>query len=292
MKPYKIFSDSSCDLPKNLIEKYNIRTIPFYVSFDMENYKREIIDISKDDFYHTLCNSTIYPKTSLPSVEDYQCAFEEVLKDGYDILCINISAKFSGSHQSAMTARSILLEKYPDSNIEVIDSLLCTGAQGLLVLQAASMQEKQFSLAETVEKLTTLKESGRLMFTLGTLSYLQKGGRIGKVSAIAGSLLNLKPLIVMSEGELSPYGKVRGFKKAVEKVTDMLIEYFTTNGLSYDDYDFTVYTGTNYEEVRLFKQQVEEVIGHTIPYEVSQIGTTVGTYTGPDIVGVAFIKKA
>ena len=121
MKPYRIFSDSSCDLTQELLDQYNITTIPFYVSFDQETYQKEIIDISIPNFYHRLTTEKVYPKTSLPSVEDYCDKFEEAILAGYDVLCLNITLKFSGSHQSAMNAKSILEEKYPKSNIEVVD---------------------------------------------------------------------------------------------------------------------------------------------------------------------------
>lgn len=291
MKPYRIFSDSSCDLTKELIDQYHITTIPFYVSFDQEHYKREIIDISIADFYHELVTTNVYPKTSLPSVEDYCEKFEQAILDGYDVLCLNITLKFSGSHQSAMTAKSILEEKYPDSKIYVIDSLLCTGAQGLLLIEAAKMQLADYSIEDNYNKLLELRETARVMFTLGTLSYLQKGGRIGKVSALAGSLLNLKPLIVLEDGELTPYGKVRGFKKAIDKVYDMITEYFSNNNLNYDDYEFCVITGTNFDDATAFKNNLPSVIGKPVEHPIFTLGTTIGTYTGPDIVGACFIKK-
>lgn len=291
MKPYKIFSDSSCDLTQELLDQYNITTIPFYVSFDQETYQKEIVEISIPDFYHRLTTENVYPKTSLPSVDDYSNKFEEAILAGYDVLCLNITLKFSGSHQSAMTAKSILQEKYPDSRIEVIDSLLCTGGQGLLLLEAAKMREAGYSLADNVAKLLELRETGRVMFTLGTLEYLQKGGRIGKVSALAGSLLNLKPLIVLEDGELAPYGKVRGFKKAIDKVYDMITEYFNNNNLDFDDYEFCVITGTNFDEASIFHEKLPSIINKPIIHPIFTLGTTIGTYTGPDIVGACFIRK-
>ncbi|WP_310601941.1 DegV family protein [Anaerosporobacter sp.] len=291
MKPYRIFSDSSCDLTEELLAQYNITTVPFYVSFDKEVYQKEIIDISIPDFYQRLTTESVYPKTSLPSIDDYCRKFEEAIVAGYDVLCLNISLKFSGSHQSAMTAKSILEEKYPESQIEVVDSLICTGGQGLLLLEAAKMHNIGYSLTDNVSKLLELRETGRLMFTLGTLEYLQKGGRIGKVSALAGSLLNLKPLIVMEDGELAPYGKVRGFKKAIDKVYDMLINHFKNNNLNYSDYEFCVITGTNFDEASIFLEKLPSVINQPVDLPILTLGTTIGTYTGPDIVGVCFVRK-
>ncbi|WP_167957802.1 DegV family protein [Anaerosporobacter faecicola] len=291
MKPYKIFSDSSCDLTQELLDQYQISTIPFYVSFDQVTYQKENVEITKADFYHRLTTESVYPKTSLPSVEDYCDKFEEAIKNGFDVLCLNITLKFSGSHQSAMTAKSIIMEKYPDSQIEVIDSILCTGAQGLLLIEAGKMQQAGYSLSDNAAKLLELRETGRVMLTLGTLEYLKKGGRIGKVSALAGSLLNLKPLIVLEDGELAPYGKVRGFKKAIDKISDMLSEYFSSQNLRYEDFEFCVITGTNMEDASVLRDKLPAVIHKTIEHPIFILGTTIGTYTGPDIVGVCLLRK-
>lgn len=291
MKPYKIFSDSSCDLTKDLLEKYNITTVPFYVSFDKENYMKEIEEISIADFYKKLTSEKVYPKTSLPSVMDYSTYFEKAILGGYDILCLNITEKFSGSHQSAMSAKQLLEEKYPEAHIEVIDSILVTGAQGLILLEAAKMQQSGYTLDENTSKLNEIKHTGRVMFTLGTLDYLQKGGRIGKVSALAGNLLNLKPLIILETGELIPYGKARGFKKAMASVLEMVSEFFDNNNLNYNDYEFCTITGTNFEDATTFKTSLGELVGKPIEYPVFTLGTTIGTYTGPDIVGACFIRK-
>lgn len=291
MKPYKIFSDSSCDLTQDLLEQYDITTVPFYVSFDQENYMKENIDISISEFYNRLQTEKIYPKTSLPSVEDYIQHFEKAIAEGYDILCMNITSKFSGSHQSAMTAKSILNDKYPDSKIEVIDSYTCAGAQALFLIEMAKMLQAGFSLEENVAKILEMRDTSRVMLTLGTLDYLQKGGRIGKVSALAGGLLNLKPLIVLEDGELSPYGKVRGYKKSIEKLYDMVEEFFINNSLTYDDYEFCVITGTNFEEATKFTEKLKTFINKQETPRIYTLGTTIGTYTGPDVIGVCFIRK-
>ena len=129
MRPYQIFSDSSCDLPENLLQEHQIKLIPFYVSFDQENYYKENVDITKEEFYRTLTSKKVYAKTSLPSVQDYISMFTPSLKEGNDILCLCLTQKFSGSYQSALNAKHILEEQYPDVNISIIDSI--QGGQGI-----------------------------------------------------------------------------------------------------------------------------------------------------------------
>lgn len=291
MKNIQIYTDSSCDTPDVILKKHDIIRIPFYVSFDKEHYYKEIEELSIADFYHKLTTEKIYPKTSLPSVQDYLNHFIDALEKDMDILCICLTAKFSGSFQSAMTAKSILLEDYPDAKIVVFNSYQATSCQGLTVLQGAYMREAGYSLEQIEEKLNVLKDTSRIMFTVGTLEYLQRGGRIGKVSSIAGTMLNLKPLITLKDGELIPYGTIRGRNKALTKVISMVQEYFEQTSESYEDYDFVITTGTSIEESEKMRAELESLIGKKIEYPIFTIGVTIGTNTGPDAVGCCFIKK-
>ncbi|MGB8453471.1 MAG: DegV family protein [Anaerocolumna sp.] len=291
MRDYQIFSDSSCDTPEELLSIHNITLIPFYVTFNQENYFRENIEITNQRFYEVLLNQKVFPKTSLPSVQDYINYFEPVILGNKDVLCLCLTQKFSGSYQSAINAKLILEEKYPDAKINVIDSIQATGGQGILLIQAAYMKKAGLSLEETVNRINIIKTTARIMFTVDTLEYLAKGGRIGKVTSLAGTMLNLKPMIQLKDAELIPYSNVRGRKKALQKISDMTSEYFTETGESYEDYDFCVVNATTMEDICFVQSQLEELIGRKITYPVFQIGVTIGTYTGPGAVGVCFIRK-
>ena len=290
MKNFQIFSDSSCDLPIELIEQYNIRVIPYYITFDKETYYKEHEEISNEEFYKKLATK-VFPKTSLPSVQDYMNAFREAIEAGQDVLCFCLTSKFSGSYQSAVNAKSILEEDYPDAKLVVVDSIQATAGEGLIVLQAARMKEAGFGMDELVEKIESIKSTARIMFTVDSLEYLQKGGRIGKVTSLAGTMLNLKPMIVLKEAELMPYSNVRGRKKALEKTLAMVEEYFEENNESYDDYDFCMANATTMEETMMVQEKVEELIGRKLDYPIFQIGVTIGTYTGPGALGICFVKK-
>lgn len=291
MSDFQIITDSAADIPEELMKKHKILRVPFYISFDQSKYSKEIEDISVRKFYKKLVASKDIPKTSLPSVQDYINIFMKTVKNGKDVLCITISSLFSGSYQSARAAKDILEEEMPEANIHVVDSRLATGGQGLLVLQAVYMQCSGLSVEDTAARLESLKESGRIMFTIGTLEYLQKGGRIGKAASLAGNMLNLKPLIVLREGELMPYGTVRGRNRSLSRIVSMMEDYFEKEGLSVDDYDFGICRGIEDAEAVSIQSSVEEYIGHKIEYPLFQVGVTIGTYTGPDPVGIAFIKK-
>ena len=292
MKNYQIISDSACDIPAELTRRYRIRVVPFYVTFNQKTYLKEHEEIGITEFYSILNEGRIIPKTSLPSVQDYMDIFQACLDHGDDILCFCITSKFSGSYQSAVNAREILLEDYPDARIEVIDTTLVTATQGLLVLEAAKMREAGYRLDEVLEHLPALIESSRIMFTVDTLEYLQKGGRIGKVSALAGNVLNLKPMIVVRDGELMPYGNVRGRKKSLKQEIDMVQEFFNENRLNYDDYEFCVdCTDFDSPDVAYIKDRLEKLIGRELELPLFHVGVTIGTYTGPNTVGCCFIRK-
>lgn len=291
MRPYQLFSDSSCDLPEELLEQHQIKLIPFYVSFNQETYYRENIDISKEAFYEILISGKIYAKTSLPSVQDYISMFKPALKEGNDILCLCLTQKFSGSYQSAINAKHILEEQYPDANISVIDSIQATGGQGILLLQIAAMKEAGLSLEETSEIANHLKSTARIMFTVNTLEYLAKGRRIGKVVSLAKDMLDLKPLIQLKEAELIPYSNIRGRKKSLDKVFEMVVEYFIESGENPKDYDFCIANATTMDDALYLEKRLEKFLNRKLNYPVFQIGVTIGTYTGPGAIGICFVKR-
>jgi DegV family protein with EDD domain len=289
MPKFEILSDSACDLSDSYLEENNIDIIPFFVSFDQENYLRERIDITLDQFYEQLY--TKFPKTSLPSVQDYINKFTPLVEQGKDLLCITITSSFSGSYQSAVNARAIILETYPDANICVLDSRLCTTLQGMFVQECVKMRDMNLSLEEALVKTEKIIPTGRIMFTVGTLEYLQKGGRIGKVSAIAGNILNLKPLIIVRDGELYPYGTIRGRKKSLKKIIEMTIEHFEKTGEKINEYSFCITRGHHEEEAHKVCEKLIKKLHIEDDISFLQAGSTIGTYTGPDPVGITFIKK-
>ncbi len=293
MKPFCIISDSSCDLSDGQLEELDIRVIPFYVSFDQKIYRREKKELSLEVFYRQLTSEKIFPKSSMPSIGDYCDAFQAAIADGFrEICCLTITRKFSGSFNAAMDAREIILEDYPDADIRVIDTWQATGGQGITVIEACRMREAGYSFADTVRRLEEIRETSRIMFAVGTLEYLSRGGRVGKAAAVGANLLNLNPLLELYDAELQAYGTARGRKKAMKKVLDMVSDYFKKNKLSYDDYDFGICKGyTSAADAETVKAGLEKLIGRSLTIPEFQVGVTIGTYTGPDPVGITFIRK-
>lgn len=295
MSDYCIITDGSCDLPKDLAAKENITVVPFYVSFDEKTYMKEGIDIGIRDFYQKMVdNKNVFPKSSLPSVQDYIEAFEPILKQGKGIVCICITSKFSGSVQSATNAKNILLETYPDAKIEVIDSMINTVLQGLFVLQAAKMCNSGVPMDACVKELLSIRESGRIFFTIGNIDYLKHGGRIGKLSGLAASVLGIKPLITLKDGEIYNSGISRSRKASQVKVIELLKQYIKEETIDMKKWQLCVGFGYDYDEAVAFQRQAVDSLGGLITEKdcpIFQIGATIGVHTGPYPLGFGIIKK-
>lgn len=289
MQQYQIMSDTSCDIPASLLEQLHVAFVPYYVSFDQETYYKELIELTPDDFYDKINAEHLFPKTSLPSVQDYMDAMEPVLKDGRDVFCMCLTSKFSGSYQSALNARNILSESYPDRIIKVMDTACVTGSQGLLVYEACRMRDAGMDIETLEQKLNILKNTTKINFTVDSLEYLQKGGRIGKAAALAGTILNIKPIIIMQDGELHPESKVRGHKKALKTILDM-----TRNEIGAEKEKYRICIVRGEKERHQTAVEIADTLraeGFDVSNTVYTVGITIGTHAGPTPIGICYIKK-
>ncbi len=292
----QIISDGSLDLPNELVEEKGIKVVPFYVSFDGETYLKEKEELDVREFYQKMVdNPQVFPKTSMPSVQDYYDVFEPLVKEGIAIICICITQKFSGSMQSATTAKDMILEEYPDAKITVIDATVNTVLQGLLVLEACRLRDQGMEYDRIIENISKIRETGRIFFTIGSIDYLKHGGRIGKVAGIAGSALKIKPLITLKEGEIFNSGITRNRKKSLEKVADMLKEYLDEVDAKPGEYSFCIGFGYDRKEAEEFKEMLKDLVKERLGIDeigIYQIGATIGVHTGPYPIGVGIIKHA
>ena len=283
----KLLTDSSADLTDELYQRYDIFVVPFYVTFDKQTYYKERVEISSAEFYKKLRSEKVYPSTSLPSTGDYEEAFRAYLDQGMDVVCICLTSKFSGSYQNAASTAENIKGEYPDRVIRVIDSIQAACGQGLVVLQAALMARDGLGANEIADRIDRLKETARVFFTVDSLTYLQKGGRIGKVSALAGTILNIKPIIVMRDAELNPINKVRGWYNALEKVISLVGEYV---GSERDEYEYILIDADCRDEAGKVVEKMKQQ-GYKIELPIMDLGITIGSHTGPMLVGVCMIKK-
>ena len=211
------------------------------------------------------------------------------------MICICITTKFSGSMQSATTAKDMVLEEYPDAKITVIDSTINTVLQGLYVLEACRIRDLGYSYEKMVESLLAIRESGRIFFTIGSIDYLKHGGRIGKLMGIAGSALKIKPLITLKEGEIHNSGVVRNREKSMKKVIEMLSQYIDERHVTKDEYTINIGYGYDYEEALRFREMALPMVKEKTGIEelpIFQIGATIAVHTGPYPIGFGIIKRA
>lgn len=289
MREFSIISDGSCDLSEEDVLALGVQVVPFYVSFENEKYLKEKEEIGIRDFYQKLVdNPSIFPKSSMPTAEDYLAVFEKTYPN--KILCITITKKFSGSLNSALLAKNMYLEKHPDAIIEVVDSTVNTVLQGLFVREVVRMRDSGLSLEQTLIHIDKIKDTGRIYFTVNGLSYLKNGGRIGKVSAVIGNILKINPLIILKNGEIQSGGIALSRKRAILKTLDKLKDYFQKYNENMDDYIISIGYGYSKEEAEEYRKKVEEILKRPVDC-FDQIGATIAVHTGPYPLGLAFIKK-
>ncbi|WP_211745298.1 DegV family protein [Paenibacillus sp. Marseille-Q4541] len=222
-----IVTDSTADIPDALVEKYQIHVVPLRVVFGQETYL-DGIELSPAKFYEKLGDAKVLPTTSQPSPAEFMNVYSELLNEhpGSQIVSIHLSSGMSGTYQSALLGKSMLEEEY-GADITVIDSKSASYGYGLLVIHAAQLAQAGKSAAEIEAEVHKLHQDRKLYFLVDTLEYLQKGGRIGKASAILGTLLNIKPILsIDEEGVIYAVEKIRGQKKAMERIVQMFEQDF------------------------------------------------------------------
>ncbi|MDK2821765.1 MAG: fatty acid kinase fatty acid binding subunit [Clostridia bacterium] len=275
MAEIRLVTDSTADLPQELVERYGITVVPLKVNFGEETY-RDGIDMPGEEFYERLRNASALPTTSQPSPAEFVEAYNPLAEEGAEILSIHISSALSGTVQSAKLAASML--KYPD--IEVVDSYGVSVYLGAMVLEAARAIEKGYSKEEILKLWQSFHSRQRLYFTVDSLEHLQKGGRIGKATAFLGTLLNIKPLLMIKDGGVFPYEKVRGRKKAFKRMVEAARKEF---GDGTPLHIFAVH-GDVPEYLTELRQLIVENLNCT-ELLTSRVGPVVGTHAGPSVCG-------
>lgn len=293
---FEIICDGAADLDEAYTKKEHVKVVPFYVTFDGEEYLREGIDISIAGFYEAMINhADCFPKTSMPSVQDYIDAFIPFAEDKTPVLCICLTKKFSGSLQAAMNAKMAVEEEYENAEICVIDSELVTDLEGLFVQEAVRLRNMNLDLQEAVLQLEKIRSTGHIFFTTKDLKYLEHGGRIGKAASVAGSMLNIKPILHFYNGELGPAEICRGRKKSLQKVVEKFISYLKEQKINLKEYLFATGIGTDIPEYEMFQEtlmkRLKEEGFEPESWQKMQIGSTIGVHTGPYPVGLGILKK-
>jgi len=275
----KIVTDSTADLPEAFIKKHNITVVPLYVNFPDKTYL-DGVDIHPNEFYHLLESAgDNLPKTSTPTVNDFIQTYQSLLQEGYEILSIHISSGLSSTAAMAEKAASML-----NGKIHVFDSKSISLGIGLQVLTALEMIKKNLSLDTILEKLSETRRRTEVFFSLDTLHYLEKGGRIGKVSALLGTILQIKPVVRVVNGTYVPLDKARNQKQAIRKMIENMVKVL---GERIPEH-IAVAHGAAEEATKCLIKLIEEKYGQKIDF-FSETGPVIGVHTGPGAIGLAFI---
>lgn len=294
---FHIVSDSSCDLGRETARELGITMVSFYAQLGDDVYYREEQDISTHDFYQRMADHPgVYPKTSMPTMDDYLQAIMPHVEQGMPVLCICLNAAFSGSCQAARNVREEILEDYPNAQVYVMDSRCATVLQGALVEEAVALRDQGCTLEEAVQALEAVRDSGRIFFTANDLDYLRQGGRIGAAAAATGSLLKVKPLIGYENAGLVTDGIAQGRKKSLARVQELFFRYVEKHALDLSEYRVVTGFGLDRAEYDKFTDEIWQGfaqrgmdVARSRPY---QIGITIGVHTGPTPIGVGLLKRA
>ena len=217
-----VITDSTCDLSAETLAELNVRRVPLYVHFEGETLK-DYVDITPAELMTRVQAGATPPTTSQPTPEDFSVAYREAAEAGADqIVVVTISANLSGTYQSATLAA-----KDAPVPVSVVDSKNASLGAAMLVRRAAAMRDAGASVGDVVTALEAMRDRLLIQFTVGTLEFLQKGGRIGRASALVGGLLNIKPILTLENGVVSPAGRARGAKKALKEMVDKLVAFRT-----------------------------------------------------------------
>lgn len=288
MNNYILSCCSTADMTKEHFQKRNISYICFHFELDGKSYLDDLGEsIAFDKFYQAMVDGAD-TKTSQINAEEFMEYFEPFLRDGKDIVHLTLSSGISGVYNSACIAREELLEKYPDREIYIVDSLAASSGYGLLMDRLADLRDEGMSAKDLAAWAEENKLKLHHWFFSSDLTFFVKGGRVSKTSGFVGNLLNICPLLNVSfEGKLIPRYKIRTKKKAIMAIVDKMVE-FAENGTDYNGKCY-ISNSACLEDAKEVARLVEERFPHLNgSVEINSIGTTIGSHTGPGTVALFF----
>lgn len=285
----KIMADSTCDLSSEIVEHYNIGIAPLKINIGEDSY-RDKIDLSADEFFERLPGLKDLPTTSMPSPEEYLAIIDEAIEQGYtEFLCICMSSGTSGSYQSAVLAKELFYDVYPQSSIKIhiVDSLSMSHGSGWLILKSAQLLESGYSFEALIDFNESHKKQVKHFLCVEDLKNLIKSGRISNTGAFVGSLLRVKPIMSMKQGKGAIVAKVRGTNKALKYYVDEFVKR-KHDGLT----NFVIIGySSSIDIAHQLKERIETQTDFKGIIHVMQMGAVVGTHVGLNGVSLFFMEK-
>lgn len=280
----KIVTDSTSYLPESLCRTYGIEVVSLNVILNGQSVRE--VDLSNTTFYTEMAKAKEIPTSSQPTPVEMLTCFERIAKNGDAIVGIFLSSDMSGTFQSAHLVKSMILEKYPTAQIELVDSRSNCMQMGFAALEGAKVAQEGGSMADVLRRIDWVIANSQFVFTPDTLDYLRKGGRIGGASALVGNLLQLKPLLTVCDGKTDVLTKVRTKRKAVAAIVERFFTFLGDAPLG----DIIVHHINCEEEGLALAKALEEKLGR--PVLIQSIGPVIGLHVGPGSIGIAYYKKS
>ena len=277
----RIIADSTCYLPKEYIDKYNVSIVSLNVLLNGKSYRET--DLENDWFYKEMSKSPSIPTSSQPSIDDFYKAIESQVKEGHDIVGIFLSSDMSGTFSTSNLVKEMILEKYPNANIVMLDSRSNCMQAGYAILEAAKAAADNKSLDEVVSIAKSVIENSKFIFVPDTLDYLKKGGRIGGAAALFGSLLQIKPILTVTDGKTTVLTKVRTKKKAIDKIIYTVMEQNLKSPIK----GLIVHHINCESEGQELANKLQDKLGIS-NIKIQSIGPIIGLHVGPGSIGVAY----
>jgi DegV family protein with EDD domain len=278
--PVRIVTDSSSDIEASDAEELGVEVVPLSIRFGSDEYT-DRVDLTVGDFYAKMAASPTLPETAAPSPGAFEAAYRRQAEAGADaVVCVTLSSELSATMQAAESAAKAVAG---DLDVRVVDSRSITAGLGTIVRQAALAADDGADADAVVARVQDLVGRTRVLGTLDTLEYVQKGGRIGRAQALVGSLLSIKPLLDLSTGVVEPAGRARTRRKALEWVRDQILQRSQVEHL-------VVIHGMAPDLDEMLDLLAPRYPREEIP--VATIGAVIGTHGGPRMIGAAWVDPA
>ena len=275
----KLVTDSVSDIPPELVKDLGITVIPLHVQFGSETYK-DRVDLTPEEFYHKLENSSTLPTTSAPAPGLFAEVFDNLAIKHSQILGVFVSRKLSATYDVAVQGVKLMKRK---CQVEIVDSTMGIMGQGFLVIEAAKKAITGASLGELVSMISKTIPRVHVRITLDTLEYLARGGRIGKVQALMGALLKMNPILGLKDGVAFPFARVRSRAKATDWLCDFASKFSKVKALA-------VEYGTNIAEAEALAKRIGSIFPK-VPIYLSNVSPVIGTHTGPTILSITVMEE-
>lgn len=280
----KILADSGCDLPKDFYPRNNVTLLPMIVHINDQEYE-DVKNIDPKTVYDAI-RSGIVPKTSQVSPRLFEEVFTKMAENNEDGIFIAFSSELSGTYSTAVMILDQVKEKYPNFQLTIVNTKCASLGIGLVVMEAAKLAANNASKKEILKDVYFRSGHMEHIFTVEDLDYLAKGGRVSKASAFLGGLLNIKPVLNMEGGKLVPIEKIRGKKKVLRR----LIEIMNERGSHIQDQVIGISHADNEETALEVKAMIEEEF-HPKEVYISSIGSVIGAHTGPGTISIFYLNQ-